>query len=151
MSINDYLLSKSKRADEKPLDDMDPSAYQKALFYMYGACEGLRDDKLIVHNLLRKDKVWDGSEAQAASKLGKQIVTSLTEDAEQDLSQMDNIIRFLNNNSKYGKNVREIEEIGETLSCTLYKIVGSEDEVVLKVPKAVVPGSENAGFLDIVY
>lgn len=31
--------------------------------------------------------------------------------------------------------MREIEEVGQTLSATLYKIVGSEDEVAIKVPK----------------
>ena len=71
VSIDDYMLSQVKRADEKPFDDLGSEAYQKALFYMYGACEGLKDDKLIVHNLLRKDKIWDGTEAHAAGKLGK--------------------------------------------------------------------------------
>lgn len=59
------------------------------------------------------------------------------DDSNEDLSQTENIIKFLNKHSKLGKTVREIEEIGETLSSTLYKVVGSEDELCIKVPKKI--------------
>jgi hypothetical protein len=59
--------------------------------------------------------------------LSKQIVVSLEDDDEEDLTQTENIIKFLNTHSKFGKNVREIEEIGETLSSTLYKVIGSSE------------------------
>lgn len=138
VSMGDYLLNPNKREDEDPLQGVDESAYSKALFYMYGACESVDEEKLIVHNLLRRFAIWDGSQADAEKYLTKQIVVSLEEDEEEDLTlSTENIIRFLNKHSKLGKTIREIEEIGETLSATLYKIVGSEEEMVIKVPKKI--------------
>ena len=64
-------------------------------------------------------------------------MVSLEDDEEEDLSQIENIVKFLNKHSKHGKTVREIEEIGETLSDTLYKIVSSEEEIAIKVPKKI--------------
>ena len=61
-TINDYLLSAEKRTNEDPLKDLGPDAYKQALFYMYGACEGLNDDKTFVHNLLRRHAIWDGTQ-----------------------------------------------------------------------------------------
>ena len=106
---------------------------------MYGACETLDGDENqhIVHNLLRKYNIWNGQAKDAKKYLDKQIVIALEDDDEEDLSQTENIINFLNTHSQYGKNVREIEEFGETLSSKLYKIVGSGDEVAIKVPKKI--------------
>ena len=74
------------------------------------------------------------------------------DDGENDLSQEQNIIRFLNNNSKFGKTIKEIEEVGQTLSAKLYKVAQSEDSFVIKVPKKrKLPESESDAFLDIVY
>jgi len=70
------------------------------------------------------------------------------DDEHEDLTQVENIVKFLNRHSKFGKNIREIEEFGETLSSTLYKITGSEDEIVIKIPKKI---EDEAAFLDIVY
>lgn len=117
---------------------------------MYGACEGVNDNKILVHNLLRRYGVWLGTQADAEKYLKKQIVLALEDDEEEDLTQTENIIKFLNKHSQYGKNVREIEEIGQTLSATLYKIVDSEDEVVIKVPKKI-SEQDHCAFLDIIY
>jgi len=76
-------------------------------------------------------------------------VITLEDDAEDDLSQVENIIRFLNRSSKHGKTIREIEKVGETLVCTIYSIVGSDDEVVIKVPKKLA-GSDSCAFMDII-
>ena len=46
--------------------------------------------------------------------------------------------------------MHEIEEVAETLSSTLYKIVAGTEEVVIKVPKKI-EGQEEAAFLDIIY
>ena len=40
------------------------------------------------------------------------------------MTQVENIVKFLNKNSQYGKNVHEIEEISQNLSATIYKVVG---------------------------
>ena len=64
-------------------------------------------------------------------------MVALEDDADEDLTQTENIIKFLNTHSKFGKNVREIEEVGETLSSTLYKVVGSGEEYAIKVPKKI--------------
>ena len=72
------------------------------------------------------------------------------DDGENDLSQEQNIIRFLNNNSKFGKTIKEIEEVGQTLSAKLYKVAQSEDSFVIKVPKKLLESDSDA-FLDIVY
>lgn len=53
---------------------------------MYGACEGIADNKILVHNLLRSYGIWDGSEAHASKYLEKQIVLPLEDDEEEDLS-----------------------------------------------------------------
>lgn len=118
---------------------------------MYGACVSSADTSVLVHDLLRKQGVWSGSDQDALKHLNKQIVISLDDDAEDDLSQMDNIVKFLNRNSRYGKTIREIEEIGETLSSTLYKIVGSEEEIAVKVPKKLPFDTETLPFTDLVY
>ena len=68
----------------------------------------------------------------------------------QMVNEIENIIKFLNKHSKYGKNVREIEEIGGTLSMTLYKVTGTDEEVVIKVPKKIEDQDEVA-FLDGIY
>ena len=85
-TINDYLLSTEKRADEQLLSNVDSMAYIHAMFYMYGACEGLNEDKVLAHNLLRKNAQWDGTLIEAEKYLTKQIVVSLEDDAEEDLS-----------------------------------------------------------------
>ena len=77
-----------------------------------------------------------------------QTVLTFEEDADEDLSQTENLIRFLNRHSKLGKTIREIEEVGETLACKLYKIVASEDELVIKVPKKQ---ADSASFTDLIY
>ena len=67
-----------------------------------------------------------------------------------DLSQIDNIIKFLNKHSTRGKNIHELEEIGETLSSTLYRVVGSAEDFAIKVPKKVEKAEEMA-FFDLIY
>ena len=74
----------------------------------------------------------------------------MEDDAEEDLSQTENIIKFLNTNSKFGKNVREIEEIGETLSSTLYKVIGSGENYAIKIPKKI-ENQDQVAFFDIIY
>ena len=78
---------------------------------MYGACEGVNDDNTIVHNLLRKHEVWDGSPEEASKHLQKQIVVMNGDDSNEgdDLSEVESIVRFLNKHSKLGKTVKEIE------------------------------------------
>ena len=63
VTMEDYLLSPVKRADELPLGELenDPEALINALFYLYGACETVDEGKTVVHNLLRKFGIWDGS------------------------------------------------------------------------------------------
>ena len=77
-------------------------------------------------------------------------MVALEDDEEEDLSETENVIKFLNKHSKYGKNVREIEEIGETLSMTIYKLVGTDEEVVIKVPKKI-EDQDSVAFLDLIY
>ena len=81
--MEDYLLSPIKREAEDPLDEeegkvSDPNALKKALFYMYGACELVLDErvnkKIVVHNLLRRYQIWDGSADEAEKYLENQIV-----------------------------------------------------------------------------
>ena len=103
-----------------------------------------------MHNLLRRYEIWNGEVREAKKYLNKQIVVALEDDGDEDLSQTENIIKFLNQHSKYGKNVREIEEIGETLSSTLYKVVGSLEEVAIKVPKKI-ENQDEVAFFDIIY
>ena len=117
---------------------------------MYGACEGLNDNTVVAHNLLRGHNIWDGTIADAKKYLSKQIVVLLEDDEEEDLSQIENIIRFLSKHSKFGKTVREIEEIGETLAAKIYKLVSSEGEIAIKIPKKI-PDQHEVAFLDIIY
>lgn len=124
------MLSPFKRIQEEPLSYESTQALETALFYMYGVCESIIDEddtQHVIHNLLRRFQIWNGDISQVQKYLSKQIVVSLEDDDEEDLSQTENIIKFLNTHSKFGKNVREIEEIGETLSSTLYKVIGSSD------------------------
>ena len=53
---------------------------------MYGACESLEDDdnQHIVHNLLRRYKIWNGQADAAKKYLDKQIVVALEDDADED-------------------------------------------------------------------
>ena len=104
---------------------------------MYGGCESMVDNQYMVHGQLRKNGIWDGGLAEVEKYLTKQIVVPLEDDDEEDLTQVDNIIKFLQKHSKYGKNVREVEEFGSTLSSNLYKVTSSEDEIVIKIPKKV--------------
>ena len=98
VTTKDYLLNPVKRIDEEPLSNVEAQAYEKALFYMYGACESLEEDqnRHIVHNLLRRYKIWNGEHQDAKKYLDKQIVVALEDDADEDLSQTENIIKFLN-------------------------------------------------------
>lgn len=77
-------------------------------------------------------------------------MVSLEDDDDEDLTQTENIIKFLNKHSKFGKNVRELEEMGETLSAMIYKVIGSDESVVIKVPKKIEDAGEVA-FLDLIY
>lgn len=65
VTLRDYVLSPAKRAVEMPTSHVENDSYQKALFYMYGACEGFADNKVFVHNLLQRYGIWDGSVADA--------------------------------------------------------------------------------------
>ena len=103
-----------------------------------------------MHNLLRRHHIWNGSTSDAIKYLPNQLVVSLEDDDEEDLTQTENIIKFLNKHSKFGKNVRELEEMGETLSAMIYKVIGSDESVVIKVPKKIEDASEVA-FLDLIY
>lgn len=153
LNTNDYLLSSSKRIEEEPLSNVTTEALEKALFYMYGACESVFDEEgnhHVIHNLLRRYQIWSGQLDEVKKYLGKQIVISMEDDADEDLSQTENIIKFLNTHSRFGKNVREIEEIGETLSSTLYKVVGSSEQYVIKVPKKI-ENQDEVAFFDIIY
>ena len=55
---------------------------------MYGACESVEDEEntQIVHNLLRRFKIWNGEPREAQKYLENQIVVGLVDDAEEDLS-----------------------------------------------------------------
>ena len=88
VTTKDYLLNPVKRIDEEPLSNVEAQAYEKALFYMYGACESLEEDqnRHIVHNLLRRYKIWNGEHQEAKKYLDKQIVVALEDDADEDLS-----------------------------------------------------------------
>lgn len=98
VTTKDYLLNPIKRIDEEPLSNVEAQAYEKALFYMYGACESLEENenRHIVHNLLRRYKIWNGEHQEAKKYLNKQIVIALEDDVDEDLSQTENIIKFLN-------------------------------------------------------
>ena len=66
-------------------------------------------------------------EDNLADKLDKQIIIDKHEDEEEDFSNAESILKFINKNSKYGRMVREIEHFQETVSYDVYKITGSED------------------------
>ena len=72
------------------------------------------------------------------------------EAAEEDLTQVENIIKFMNKHSTIGKNIREVQEIGETLTCTIYKVGASEDDMAIKVPKKLENGDKYAVH-DLIY
>ena len=75
-----------------------------------------------------------------------------TEDEEENLGQEEAIVKFLNKHSKYGKTVREIDHFLDTVSHRIYKITGSEEEIVIKVPKKLTDAEkERAGFLDLIF
>ena len=152
-----YVLSTGKKTSELETIEEAKETFKNALFYMHGQCEKVTDGEgkeLVVHSLLKTHGVWSGSDADCFNHFKNQIVVTKTaddeDDGENDLSQEQNIIRFLNNNSKFGKTIKEIEEVGETLSAKLYKVAQSEDSFVIKVPKKL-PESESDAFLDIVY
>ena len=68
------------------------------------------------------------------------------------LDQDEQIIRFLSKHSKFGKNVREIELVQETLSSKIYKVLSSDDEIAIKIPKVYTEQQQQSmGFLDLVY
>ena len=46
--------------------------------------------------------------------------------------------------------MREIEEIGETLSSTLYKVIGSGENYAIKIPKKI-ENQDQVAFFDIIY
>ena len=135
--MEDYLMNPAKRDQEISMIETSSESFKRALFYMYGSCEGLEDNQIFVHELLKNYQVWNGTVADARKYLKKQIVVQYEDDLEEDLSETENIVKFLNRHSKFGKNVKEIEEIGEILSSVLYKVVGSAEEVVIKGPKKI--------------
>ena len=68
------------------------------------------------------------------------------------LDQDEQIIRFLSKHSKFGKNVREIELVQETLSSKIYKVLSSDDEIAIKIPKVYTEQQQQSmGFEDLVY
>jgi len=97
----------------------------------------MANNEYMVHDMLRKNGIWDGGLGQVEKYLTKQIVVPLEDDDEEDLTSVDNILKFLQKHSKYGKTVREVEEFGSTLSSLLYKVTSSEDEIVIKIPKKI--------------
>merc|ERR1711893_165067 len=99
---------------------------------MYGVLNSFEDDTLFVHNMLEKFQLKEDG-VSLKEKLNKQIVVTKNEDEEEDLSNDESILKFINKHSKYGKIVRELEFFQETLSHKIYKIVGSEEEIVIKV------------------
>ena len=90
--------------------------------------------------------------SEAKKFLTNQIVVKGAENDTSELTNEEQIVKFLNQHSKIGKTFKEIELIGENLSCNIYKIVGLEREIAIKVPKKV-PDSEQAtlGFLDLIF
>ena len=84
--------------------------------------------------------------------MNKQIIVKKSEDEEEDLSNDDSIIKFINRHSKYGKTVREIEHFMDTVSHKIYKITGSEEEIVLKIPKKISEyENQKIGILDLIF
>ena len=68
------MLNPVKRTDEEPLGSIDNSeAFEKALFYMYGGLESLEgaESQHLVHNLLRRYKIWNGTSQDAQKYLDK--------------------------------------------------------------------------------
>ena len=82
--------------------------------------------------------------------LSNQIFKTSDEVTETLLSTEDQIIKFLTQNSKFGKNFKEIELFAETVSCRIYKVQGNEEEIALKIPK-LVPDQQNMGFHDLIF
>ena len=80
----DYLLNPRKRLHEDPLNTQTSGnvVYKNSPFYMYGACESIGEDEgqLMVHNLLRRYEVWNGTQEEARKYLDKQIVVSYQDD-----------------------------------------------------------------------
>ena len=54
--------------------------------------------------------------------------------------------------SKYGKNIKEIELVQETLSSKIYKVHGNDNEIAIKIPKLIPDkAQETMGFLDLIF
>ena len=106
---------------------------------MYGHCKDLKSteekkDQVLVHNLL-KDLKFLKSDDEAKSVLKNQILVNSSEENDEVLDTDEQIIRFLSKHSKYGKNIKEVELAQETLSSKIYKVISSEEEIAIKIPK----------------
>ena len=141
---------------ENPNKDATTHDYQKALFYLYGNCEDFHDafteqDLILAHNLLKRFEFYNNYE-EAKKVLTKQIVKKSNDENEDQLVTEESIIRFLVKHSKYGKNIKEIELVQETLSSKIYKVLGNEDEIALKIPKLIPDKKQEfMGFLDLIF
>jgi len=61
-----------KRKHEDCLSSLSAErGFSKALFYMYGGLEGVADNSLLVHHLLRVNGVWTGTDDDAKKYLKK--------------------------------------------------------------------------------
>ena len=87
---------------------------------MYGYCEDFQDafregEHIVAHTLLKRFKFYKTCE-DAQEVLNKQIIKNKTDEIEDQLVSDEQILRFLAKHSKYGKNIKEIELVQETLS-----------------------------------
>ena len=154
--VAEYILNAEIRKIEDPNKDATNHDYQKALFYLYGHCEDFNDafgneERIMAHSLLKRfDFYSDYNEAKKV--LSKQIVKKSNEENEDQLVSDDQVLRFLSKHSKYGKNIKEIELVAETLSSRVYKVMGTEEELAIKIPKLISDRKqEYMGFLDLIF
>lgn len=82
--------------------------------------------------------------------LCKQIVKTAEDEAGIPLLSDENVKYFLQTQSKYGKNFKEIELTYETSTCKIYTVMNSEDEIAIKIPKPVHEGDKK-GHLDLIF
>ena len=69
-----------------------------------------------------------------------------------NLSGLDFVERQGGHAAKYGKTVREIEHFMDTVSHKIYKITGSEEEIVMKIPKKISEyENQKIGILDLIF
>ena len=105
----------------------------------------------MAHSLLKRFELYTTFD-DVKKVLSKQVIKTCTEENEEQIDTEEQILRFLTKHSKYGMKIKEIELVAEDLNSRLYKVIGTEEELAVKVPKLISDRrQEYMGFLDIIF